>query len=69
MKDINDILPPRDIIQLRLKCLEPYVITGSKANLEKNDVIKFAEEAWKYAIKPITKEQEETTDGPPSATS
>ena len=68
MKNIQEILTPQQINQLRLKCLEPYVMTASKVNIEQNVVLAKAEEAWKYAIEPITKEQDETTSGPPSAT-
>lgn len=46
-------LTNKDIVQLRLKCLEPYIITASKANIEQDTIIKKAEVAWNYAIKPL----------------
>ena len=49
-----DRLTPKEIIQLRLKCLEPFVTVASKAGIEQSVVIKKAEEAWEFATKPIT---------------
>ena len=49
-----DGLTPKEIIQLRLKCLEPFVTVASKAGIEQSVVIKKAEEAWEFAIRPIT---------------
>ena len=54
----------KEIIELRLKCLAPYVATGSKVGLEKNDVIRCAEEAWEYAIKPLEESKEELPEKP-----
>lgn len=52
----------RDIIQLRLKCLEPFIATASKAGIEQDTVLKHAENAWKFATEPITGKKEETTE-------
>lgn len=43
-------LTPKEYIELRLKCLEPYVTNGSKNGIEKNIVIDCARSAWAYAI-------------------
>lgn len=54
-------LTPKEIVELRIKCLEPFVATGSKVGLEKMQVIECAEAAWQYAIKPIEKKPAEDT--------
>ena len=41
------------IIELRLKCIAPYITIASKANIEDQVVFKKAEEAWNYAVKPL----------------
>ncbi len=46
-------LSPKEIIELRLKCLEPYVTVASKVNIEQDVIIKKAEIAWEYCIKPL----------------
>jgi predicted metal-binding transcription factor (methanogenesis marker protein 9) len=51
MKTLN--LTEKEIIELRLKCLAPYVTIASKVNIEQDTVIKKAEVAWQYAIKPL----------------
>ena len=55
-------LTPKEIIELRLKCLEPYVITASKAGIEQNTVLKNAEKAWQYAIQPLIEDDQRITD-------
>lgn len=46
-------LTNKDIVELRLRCLAPYVATASKANIEQNTVISKAEVAWSYAVSPL----------------
>ena len=57
----------KEIIQLRLKCLEPYVTVASKAGIEQDTVLRKAEKAWEFAIKPLEDAKKEITDPrPPS---
>lgn len=51
-------LTHKEIVELRIKCLEPIIMTASKHGLEKSQVIALAEEAWTYAIKPISEKKE-----------
>jgi len=53
-------LTHKEIIELRLKCLEPYIATASKVNIDQDTVLKKAELAWSYAIKPLTDDLEKT---------
>lgn len=55
MASIND-LSAKDIVQLRLKCLEPIIMTASKAGLDKDQAIQIARRAWDYAIETLEKE-------------
>lgn len=50
-----------EVIQLRIKCAEPFISTGSKLGIEKEKVIELAEILWKFAIKPLT-EHAHTTE-------
>ncbi len=59
---VNVKLTSKEIIQLRLKCLEPFIATASKTGIEQDVVLRKAENAWKFAIEPITGKKEETTD-------
>ena len=54
-------LTNKEIIELRLKCLKPYVETASKAGIEKNQVIQYAEEGWKFAVKTLEEVNVKTT--------
>ena len=54
----------KEIIQLRLKCLEPFVVVASKAGIEQDTVIKKAEVAWEYATKTLVKDEPKTTVRP-----
>lgn len=53
-----DGLSPKDYVQLRLKCLEPYIMVASKANIEQDTIIKKAEVAWKFAAGKLTEQKE-----------
>lgn len=55
-------LTDKEFIELRLKCLEPFITIASKHSIEHNLVIDRAEEAWKYAIQPLMNKSSETTD-------
>lgn len=55
-------LTDKEIIELRIKCLEPYISVASKHGLESNLVIEKAEIAWKYAIEPLMNKSSETID-------
>lgn len=60
MLDLSGI-SNKEIVQLRLKCLEPFVHVASKANIEQATVIKIAEKAWEFATKGIDLKDPETT--------
>lgn len=47
-------LTPKDIVELRLKCLEPFVITGSKTGIEQGIVFESAKKAWNFVIEPLS---------------
>ena len=51
-------LSDKEIVELRIKCLEPYVAVASKHGIEQDTVIKKAEVAWNYAIEPLLKNSE-----------
>lgn len=51
----------KEIIELRLKCLEMFVTIGSKTQIEQDVVFKKAEIAWDYAVKPLANCQVEKT--------
>ena len=55
-------LTNQKIVELRLKCLEPYIITASKANIEQDTIIKKAEVAWNYAIAPLLEDAKKSPD-------
>jgi hypothetical protein len=46
-------LTPKEIVELRIKLLEPIILTCSKFGFEKHQALEIAEQAWKYAVKPI----------------
>lgn len=46
-------LTSKETIELRLKCLEPFVTIASKLNIEQDLVLSKAELAWEYATKGI----------------
>ena len=39
-----------EICQLRIKCLEPFIITASRHGLEKGEVFELGERAWKFCV-------------------
>lgn len=62
-------LTNKETIELRLKCLEPYIRIASVQNIEQDTVIRKAEVAWEFAIKIIKEKQgKETTDEQPPST-
>lgn len=54
----------KEIIELRLKCLEPYVATASKAGIEQDTVLMKARKAWDYAIQPLIDKDEQIPNKP-----
>ncbi|MFA5499484.1 MAG: hypothetical protein WC404_00215 [Candidatus Omnitrophota bacterium] len=52
---LND-LSAKEIVELRLKCLEPIYLTASRHSMEKDEVIEFGEKAWTFAVKLLGKE-------------
>ena len=61
-------LTPKEEIELRLKCLEPFIKVASKANIEQDVILKKAEKAWEFAVKTIEDQGTQITDknGPDS---
>jgi len=49
-------LTDKEIVELRIKCLAPYVAVASKHDLERDIVIEKAKLAWEYAVAPLTEE-------------
>ena len=60
---MNISLTAKEIIELRLKCLEPFVLTASKHGIDKDDVIQHAEKAWSYAIRTLSETSQTGTPG------
>ena len=52
-------LTDKERIELRLKCLEPFIKVASTANIEQDTIIKKAEVAWEFAIKKPSEEKKE----------
>lgn len=46
-------LSKKEICDLRLKCLEMFVVTASKHNIEQDIVFEKAKKAWEYMIEAI----------------
>lgn len=48
-------------IELRLKCLEPFITIASKTQIEQDIVVKRAEFAWnEFVVKPLVEQQAQT---------
>ena len=52
-------LKDKEILELRLKCLEIFVTVSSKHGIEKEEVFLLAEKAWQFISKPIRENQGE----------
>lgn len=46
-------LTQKEICELRIKCLEPFVSVASKHGIEQDIIFSKAEKAWEFAIKPL----------------
>ena len=57
-------LTTEQIIKLRLKCLEPFVVVASKAGIEQDTVIRKAEVAWEYATKGLGADKSKSPEKP-----
>lgn len=55
-------LTAKEIVELRIKCLEPFVAIASKHQIEQDVVLKRAEQAWAYATAPLTQNKKATTE-------
>lgn len=53
-------LTNKEIIELRLKCLEMFVTIASKANIEQDVVFAKARTAWGFAIEGLKADAAET---------
>lgn len=53
-------LTDKEVVELRIKCLEPFVTVASKHGIEQDLVIQKAERAWEYAIEPLMQRKAET---------
>ena len=51
-----------EFIQLRLKCLEPLIMTASKVSLEKSEILPIAEKHWQFAIAGTKTPDAQSTD-------
>lgn len=60
-------LTPKETIELRLKCLEPFVTIASKHNIEQDTILLKAEKAWEYATQPLKDESNATSAKPAAA--
>jgi len=62
-------LTNKELIQLRIKCLEPFVNAAMRQNLERLVYLNQAEKAWEFATKHLQEGVEiykpETTDSQP----
>jgi hypothetical protein len=56
MSDIKD-LTTLQICELRLKCVEVFVSTASRAGLEKETVFTLGEKLFEFITKPLTDSQ------------
>jgi len=59
-------LTKKDIIDLKIKLITPYVMVASKHDIEKDRIIEYVKEAWKFAIDPIMPKQEGITQEAPT---
>jgi hypothetical protein len=46
-------LTNKEICELRIKCLEPFIKTASILGLREGEVFELAEKAWKFAIETL----------------
>ena len=49
-------LTDKEIVELRIKCLEPFVAVASKHDMDKMLLVNYAEKAWEYATSTLTDE-------------
>jgi len=55
-------LTPKEYIELRLKCLEPFITIASKTQIEQDVTIRRAEIAWtEFVVKPLEEAAAERT--------
>ncbi len=58
-----------EIVDIRLSILVAFIDVASIHNIEQDTIIKKAEIAWEYVVKPLTKgvktDEPETTDNQP----
>lgn len=59
-------LSEKETVQLRLKCLEPFIVFASKNGVMKDEIFPHAEKAWEFATRGITRNQKKTTSRPSS---
>lgn len=61
MIEIIPGLTPKEIVELRIQCLAPYVTIASKTDIMQDVVLARAEAAWKYAVQPLMQRDQGTT--------
>ena len=57
-------LTTKELCDLRLKCLEPYILTASKWGIEQGICIEAAEKSFEFVVKPLAEMEKGTTDKP-----
>jgi len=50
-------LTDKEIIELRLSCLKPFVESAAKQNLERLTFLPQAEKAWEFATKTLDQDR------------
>ena len=56
-------LTEKETMELRIKCVEPFIITGSKAGLSSKEIFSQGEELWKFATATLEKPQPQREQG------
>lgn len=57
-------LTPKELAELRLKCLEPFVVTGSKLGIEQDQVFRSAEKAFEFMVEPLKEDKPQIQRAP-----
>lgn len=60
----SSLLSNKEVVELRIKCLESCFVAATKNSLDKGDFFTLAEKAWEFAIKPLANDQKPTPQPP-----
>lgn len=47
-------LTDKETVELRIKCIEPFIAVASKHDIDKDLLVAKAEKVWDYAIEPLS---------------